>query len=581
MYWYPSSVVILNARSLISALAILAVALGNWYIDRREEETVAADLPHRHPLSNNEDEQYHAMSSDSAIQNNETSTDNAPQHTGLDRGHSLISLQHDRGTCGAMLVTSAGFLLLAFSLLLDRRSPFIDWPSYDNSQSPYHVILVSAIVMLLVFVAFGHGVLFRYTVWLQRPDHFHDRKAFFVVSCGGGLLTFTALSAFLLDSKVSSRSLSMIGATLVSVGPAILWKSRKVGVWHSSHEDGATGRTGTSDYVSLFNVGGVMYWVGWFLFWIGHNDCRSCYGSLLSSGMVYLPLYFVKSADGFQDKNNRTIIVIVGTILVFGALWSVNYAHDESNFVAQNPNCVLDEGMVVVVNKHGEQAVVMNSQYAGSGDIDPNESSNSQKRKQRRLGLFTKAPRDRCLSDHQVGFGCGKFFCGHVWEIPILMVIVYAVWGSHVFAPNDDFGGGVHGGGFWQSYIQLLAFVVWGASTGNAHKALRRQDSISYSKWNQVTNWTMLVLIVLVTALDDEYTWITCARFLLLSLGGILYKFFGYDLLHRDRKRGATWLHANGSDDNPGAASNCTVFSYGIPGFTIGLCLLAWGFTIP
>ncbi|GKY95813.1 hypothetical protein MPSEU_000542000 [Mayamaea pseudoterrestris] len=166
----------------------------------------------------------------------------------------------------------------------------------------------------------------------------------------------------------------------------------------------------------------------------------------------------------------------------------------------------------------------------------------------------------------QRAFGIHKLYFGSIWEIRIVMVLAWIMFGAAVFLPYVF-------SAFWSTILFLL-YVVLGYSMGMwyeflictklAQSSVVEQMNERAQKWSKVAVFTLLLIVVFMSASATYSTRASCI--VLANFGGILLV-LGQVLLMRDSKI-------------VGANSQQTI-SYGSPLTMFALILLCWAISLP
>lgn len=257
-------ILLLNARTLVSLLGILLLVIGNWSWNRIWEV-------------------YHPDQTEVA----------AP---GTDGYHAMDRLPPRFNNIAAM-----GWAMLAFSYLLDRRC---SWMELDHDLSMVHY--------LATFLIAAVGVLQSFSIPRSLLDGTtEDMKVLHVSIFSLSILTDGFLNTYFYPGAPSW--MGPIGALCITFAPYVLYIARRKGEsmeLEENNEQRVIPANIPEDRVYVFNLGGPLTVVGWFLWWASMNCVYK-----IPDG-YYLQIYI----------SNRTYVAFAGAALVVLLYWMVGYA---------------------------------------------------------------------------------------------------------------------------------------------------------------------------------------------------------------------------------------------------------------
>jgi uncharacterized membrane protein len=171
-----------------------------------------------------------------------------------------------------------------------------------------------------------------------------------------------------------------------------------------------------------------------------------------------------------------------------------------------------------------------------------------------------EAPVHENVCDAQApAFGFEGVYFGEKREIRLGLTFPWVVFGVAAFLPYFD---------SLIPFVILLECLAVGVVLSMVQeRGMRGGDRGELKRWILVADLTFALLVLLI-----------CAQGLyaaIFAVSGAILMNLGQYVLYRDRRRGFQWMETQKVNENP------VVFSYGIPLFTLGLMLLAWGMSVP
>lgn len=179
---------------------------------------------------------------------------------------------------------------LAYFFPVDGSTTF----SVNKDSVPPFVVSVA--LSIIASVPMGHAVRYRNA----------QRKTVLGMLFVASWVLLTALSGS--EFGVLSYILRAIGAASIVASMKILWKHRKMGDWWEQE-----GRPNPNPVV--YNIGGPLFVMGWFLFWVGMTATKP-------KGIPnehYLPIYLTV----------RSLLAFVAGCGMVPVVLFLDYAHDE------------------------------------------------------------------------------------------------------------------------------------------------------------------------------------------------------------------------------------------------------------
>jgi hypothetical protein len=277
-FYESTLILLLNARTIISFAGIVLLVVGNWSWNRSWEL-------YRPP-------------------------ENPPTPTA--GGDDYAALHDPQRPPRFNVVAACGWSLLAFSYLLDRR----DWIAFDSSSDGS--LLLSFALGLLLSV----GLLQSWLIPQALLDGtMEEMQALYGSIFFLGLLADGVLNHYL--DPDAPAWMGPVGSLCVAIAPYFLYKARRKGeMLHDIEEEGidkeqggVTIRTASTanpdaNRPYLFNLGGPILVVGWFLWWVSMN----CVYAI--PDRLFLQMFF----------SSRSYVAFTGAALIVLVYWMVGYA---------------------------------------------------------------------------------------------------------------------------------------------------------------------------------------------------------------------------------------------------------------
>lgn len=257
----PDLIIEFGPRSLLSLAGILTLIGGVWYVDRTWDEKGSA-----------------------AYARAKANTDNANE---------VIIPEKDLDAAFPFpTFFLLGWLLFAISYLFSTDGS----TTLDFSPINLAAVAFSLILATISSVPMGDAVRYRKRAKKMKLS------MMFVLSWVG----LTVVSGFSANTGASSFIFSGVGAVCIIMSMKLLWKYRKMG---DSWEE--KGQPNPNPVV--YNMGGPLFVLGWFLFWVGMSGTTE---GDIGSG---LPIYF----------NARTALAFFAACGMVPVVMMLDFAHDE------------------------------------------------------------------------------------------------------------------------------------------------------------------------------------------------------------------------------------------------------------
>jgi len=251
----PNLIIEFGPRSILSLIGIITLIIGVWYVDRTWDEKGSAAYQRAKEKGNNLEKE-------------------------LDAAFPFP------------ILFLLGWAIFAISYLF----PTNGGNALDFSPMNIGAIIFSLILATVASVPMGDAVRYR------KKSKKMKLSMMFLLSWIG--LTIT--SGLATNNGITSFLLGGAGAISIIASMKLLWKYRKMG--DSWEKDG---RPNPNPIV--YNMGGPLFILGWFLFWIAMSSTTT---GTIDSG---LPIYF----------NMRTALAFFAGCGMVPIVMMIDYAHDE------------------------------------------------------------------------------------------------------------------------------------------------------------------------------------------------------------------------------------------------------------
>lgn len=257
----PNLFIEFGPRALLSLVGILILMGGVWYVDRTWDEKGSAAYARAKAKGN-------------------------------DANKVIIPEKDLDAAFPFPILFILGWVIFASSYLFSTDGS----ATLDLNPSNLAAIAFSLVLAAVASVPMGDAVRYR------KSGKKKKLSMMFVLSWVG----LTMVSGLSANTGALSFILGGLGAASIVVSMKLLWKYRKMGdSWEQE------GRPNPNPIV--YNMGGPLFILGWFLFWIAMSSTT---GEGLDSG---LPIYF----------NLRTALAFFAGVGMVPVVMMIDYAHDE------------------------------------------------------------------------------------------------------------------------------------------------------------------------------------------------------------------------------------------------------------
>eukprot|EP00977_Amphora_coffeiformis_P002187 scaffold425_cov175-Amphora_coffeaeformis.AAC.46 len=270
-YSQPGLILLLNARTVVSLVGIVFLVVGNFWWNRIWESYHPDQASGSGAVGN---DAYHAM------------------------GEGRLPPRFNK-------IAALGWGMLAFSYLLDRRY----WMEFDHDLSMVHYLAISLILAVGALQSF----LIPRSLVDGSSDSTDDMKVVYVSIFCLSILTDGFLNTYFYPGSPSW--MGPLGAVCITCAPYVLFLARRKGEAMESEQNMERDGIATNfpeHRVYVFNLGGPLTVIGWFLWWVSMNCV------IIIPNQYFLQIFI----------SNRTYVAFAGAALVVTVHWMVGYALD-------------------------------------------------------------------------------------------------------------------------------------------------------------------------------------------------------------------------------------------------------------